>query len=49
MSYVYADRARIETPCYFKSMHSRVMMWQAHYSGHDFTPPPTGRGVREDT
>jgi len=32
-SYIYAERARIETPCDFKSMHSRVMTWQTHYSG----------------
>jgi len=46
---MYAERARIETPCDFKSMHSRVMTWQTHYSGHSPPPPPTGRDVSEDT
>jgi hypothetical protein len=30
-------------------MHSRVMMWQTHYSGHALSPPPRGRDVSEDT
>jgi hypothetical protein len=30
-------------------MHSRVMTWQTHYSGHALSPPPTGRDVSEDT
>jgi len=34
---------------YFKSMHSRVMMWQTHDSGHAPSPPPTGRDESEDT
>jgi len=46
---MYAERARIETPCDFKSMHSRAMTWQTHYSGHALSPPPTGRDVSEDT
>jgi len=36
--FIYAERARIETPCDFKLMHSRVMTWQAHYSGQSTTP-----------
>jgi hypothetical protein len=43
---IYAERARIETPCDFKSMHSSVAK---HYSGHAPTPPPKGRDVGEDT
>jgi len=46
---IHAERARIETPCDFKSMHSRVMTWHTHYSGHALTPPPTGRDVSKDT
>jgi len=46
---IYAERARIETPCDFKSMHSRVIMWQPHHSGHALPPPPKGRDVSEDT
>jgi hypothetical protein len=46
---IYAERARIETPCDFKSMQSRVMTWQTYYSGHALPPPPTGRDVSEDT
>ncbi len=46
---MYAERERIETPCDFKSMHSRVMTWQTHYSGPALSPPPTGRDVSEDT
>jgi len=46
---IYAERARIETPCDFKSMHSRVMTWQPHYSNHALSPPPKGRDVSEDT
>jgi len=45
---IYAERARIETPCDFKSMHSRMMTWQAH-SGHALPPPPKGKDVSEDT
>jgi len=46
---IYAERARIETPCDFKSLHSRVMTWQTHYSGHALSPTPTGRDVSEVT
>jgi len=46
---MYAETARIETPCVFKSIHSRVMTWQTHYSGHTLSPPPTGRDESEDT
>jgi len=46
---MYAERARIETPCDFKSMHSRVMTWQSHYPGHALPPPLKGRDVREGT
>jgi hypothetical protein len=45
---IYAGRAKIETPCDVKSMHSRVMTWQTH-SGHALSPPPKGRDVSEDT
>ncbi len=30
-------------------MHSRVMMWQPHHSGHALIPPQKGRDVSEDT
>ncbi len=30
-------------------MHSRVMTWQPHHSGHALIPPPKGRDVSEDT
>jgi len=46
---IYAERARIETPCDFKSMHSRVMTWQPHHLGHALPPPPKGRDGSEDT
>ncbi len=46
---MYAERARIETPIVFKSMHSRVMSLQTHYLGHALSPPPTGKDVSEDT
>jgi len=47
---IYAERARIETPCAcFYSKHSRVMTWQAHDSGHTPSPLPTGRAESEDT
>jgi len=47
---LYAERARMETPLVFKSMHSsRVMTWQTHYLGHALSPPTTGRDVSEDT
>ncbi len=40
----------METPCMcIKSMHSRVMTWQTHYSGHTPLPPPKGRDVSGDT
>jgi len=32
-----------------RHMHSRVMMWQPHQSGHILTPPPKGRDVSKDT
>jgi len=32
-----------------KSMHSRVMTWQTHDSGHAPSPPPKGRDESEDT
>jgi hypothetical protein len=46
---MYAERARIETPCDFKFMHSRVMTWQPHCSSGALPPPPEGRDVSEDT
>ncbi len=30
-------------------MHSRLMTWQTHVSGHAPSPPPTGRDESEDT
>jgi len=45
---IYAERARIETPCDLKSMHSRVMTWQPHHSGQALPPPLKGRDVSED-
>jgi len=47
--FIYAERARIETPCVLYSKHSGVMTWQAHVSGHAPSPPPTGRDESGDT
>jgi hypothetical protein len=46
---IYAERARNETPCDFKSRHSRVMTWQPQHSGQSLPPSPKGRDVSEDT
>jgi len=44
---IYVERARIETSCDFKSMHSRVMTWQPNYSGHALPPPSKSSDVSE--
>ena len=46
---MYAERAKIETPCDFKSMHSRVMTWQPHCSGDALPPPLKGGDESEHT
>jgi hypothetical protein len=46
---MYSERARIETPCDFESMHSRVMMWQPHCLGDALPPHLKGRDVSEHT
>ncbi len=47
--FIHAERAIIETPCDFRSMHSRLMTWQIHYLGHALPPLPKGRYVNKDT
>jgi len=46
---IYAERARIETPRDFNSMHSRVMTSQPHCLGDALPPALKGRVESEHT
>jgi len=46
---VYAERARIETPWDFKSMHSRMMTWQSTIQVMHPQHLQKGRDVSENT
>ncbi len=46
---INAERARIRTPTWPYSTHSRMMTWQPHYLSDALPPPPKGRDESKHT